>query len=198
MRLRRLGGTGCGAGGERGENGRGQKAQEDGDATHGNDSAFGAGRTRVIDLRSDGIDGDAVRTALQLAPHPEGGAYRETWRDAPAGGGRGAATSILFLLDRGERSAWHRVDAAELWLWQAGGPIALRIAPPDEAASCSPRQIRLGPDGRADETLQAVVPAGWWQTARPAGDRWALAACIVAPAFLFERFELAPPGALPE
>lgn len=150
---------------------------------------------RVIDLRCEKLEARAVRAALELAPHPEGGAYRETWRDTPPGGGRGAATSILFLLDRGERSAWHRVDAAELWLWQAGGPIALRIA---RSGGDAPREVLLGPDGRAGETLQAVVPAGWWQAARPAGDRWALAACVVAPAFLFERFELAPPGSLPE
>ncbi len=68
------------------------------------------------DLRDASLPEDQVRAALGLMPHPEGGHYREVWRDAPPSGGRGAATSILFLLAAGERSHWHRVDAAEIWL----------------------------------------------------------------------------------
>jgi predicted cupin superfamily sugar epimerase len=81
----------------------------------------------LIDLRDASAPAEAVIEALELRPHPEGGHYRETWRDRPADGSRGAATAILFLLCEGERSHWHRVDAAELWLWQAGAPLLLRI-----------------------------------------------------------------------
>jgi predicted cupin superfamily sugar epimerase len=142
----------------------------------------------MIDLRDPSLDAQAVRAALGLAPHPEGGAYRELWRDAPEGGGRGAATSILFLLEAGERSHWHRVDAAELWIWQAGAPLRLEISAPDPI-----KTIRLGPNLNAHETLQAVVPAHAWQAAESLG-AWTLASCVVAPAFDFSGFELAPPG----
>ena len=125
---------------------------------------------------------------LGLAPHPEGGHYRELWRDAPASGARGAATSILFLLAAGERSNWHRVDAAEIWLWQAGAPLLLEIA--------GQSLQRLGPDLAEGETLQAAVPPHAWQAARSLG-AWSLVSCIVAPAFAFEGFELAPPGWAP-
>lgn len=141
------------------------------------------------DLRNPATPADAVIQALGLAPHPEGGHYRETWRDAPPDGSRGAATAILFLLRAGERSHWHRVDAAELWLWHAGAPLDLRRAPgPD---------LLLGPDLAAGQTLQGVVPAHAWQAAapRPApGQGWTLVSCTVAPAFQFAGFTLAPPG----
>ncbi len=140
------------------------------------------------------MDAASMRTALGLAPHPEGGAYRETWRDAPAAGERGAASAILFLLAGGERSAWHRVDAAEIWLWQGGGALALRIA----AAGGGIATHVLGPDVAAGQMLQAVVPAGCWQDAAPAGEDWVLAGCVVAPAFGFAGFELAPDGWSPD
>ena len=162
---------------------------------------------------------------MGLAPHPEGGAFREIWRDAPEGGGRGAATSIFFLLAAGERSHWHRVDAAELWIWQAGAPLLLEIGgdfqhsslraersnPTGDQATAwiassppaprndvlgTPSQISLGPNFSAGETLQAVVPAGLWQAAKSLG-AWTLVSCIVAPAFEFSGFELAPPGWTP-
>jgi predicted cupin superfamily sugar epimerase len=132
-----------------------------------------------------GLSAAEVRAALQLAPHPEGGWYRETWRDEPAEPGkRGAATVILFLLSEGEASAWHRVDANEIWLWHAGAALDLDIA---EGASV--QTIRLG----AGLNFQAVVPAFAWQAARSTG-AWSLVSCIVAPAFDFAGFELAPPG----
>ncbi|MGE4481332.1 cupin domain-containing protein [Acidocella sp.] len=140
-----------------------------------------------IDLRDPNLTAPQIRVALDLAPHPEGGHYREVWRDSPADGGRGAATSILFLLAAGERSHWHRVDAAELWLWQGGAALELGIG-----ARC----LRLGPALVAGERVQAVVPAGAWQAARPLG-AWSLVSCVVAPAFRFEGFELAPPGWAP-
>ncbi len=133
-----------------------------------------------------------LRAALNLSPHPEGGWYRETWRDIPADpAARGAATAILFLLAEGEHSAWHRVDAAELWFWHAGGPLELQIAGKSGVAA-----IRLGPDLAAGEQLQGIVPARAWQAARPLGG-WALVSCVVAPAFHFAGFELAPEGFVP-
>ena len=127
--------------------------------------------------------------ALSLSPHPEGGHYRELWRDRPASGGRGVGTSILFLLAEGERSRWHRVDAAEIWLWQAGAPLLLGV----HAAEAGRRDVRLGPDLAGGEALQAVVPARAWQEASSLG-AWSLVGCVVAPAFEFAGFEMAPAG----
>lgn len=144
-----------------------------------------------MDLRDPGLDAAAVIAALGLAPHPEGGHYRETWRDIAQAGGRGAGTAISFLLDAGEGSHWHRVDAAELWIWQGGGPLALSLA---GHAAGPVREVVLGPDLGAGQALLGVVPKGWWQAARPAGGHWALVCCTVSPAFDFAGFELAPPG----
>jgi predicted cupin superfamily sugar epimerase len=129
---------------------------------------------------------------LGLAPHPEGGWYRENWRDVPADGGRGAGTAIYFLLPAGERSHWHRVDAAEVWHHYAGAPLELAVAHgPDHHVTL------LGPDVTAGEHPQAVVEPRAWQAARSTGD-WTLVGCTVAPAFDFEGFDLAPPGWTPE
>jgi predicted cupin superfamily sugar epimerase len=136
--------------------------------------------------------GQAARViaALDLRPHPEGGHYRETWRDAPVDGvGRGVGTAILFLLAAGEQSHWHRVDADELWLWQGGSALRLRIEGTED--------VILGPDIAAGQVLQALVPRGRWQAAVSLGG-WTLVGCVVAPAFRFEGFELAPDGWAPE
>jgi len=146
----------------------------------------------TIDLRGPLLSAIAVRQALSLTAHPEGGWYRELWRDIPSAGGRGAATSILFLLAAGERSHWHRVDAAELWIWQAGAPLSLSIAD-----GCGVKHHRLGPDIGAGAALQATVRAGAWQAAQSDG-AWSLVTCVVAPAFDFAGFELAPPGWSPD
>jgi uncharacterized protein len=137
-----------------------------------------------MDLRDTSASAEAVIEALALQPHPEGGHYRETWRDAAADRSRGAGTAILFLLRRDERSHWHRVDAAELWIWLAGAPLLLRLG----AAA----RHTLGPMIDAGETLQQLVPRDCWQSAHSLG-RWTLCSCIVVPAFSFEGFELAPP-----
>jgi hypothetical protein len=142
------------------------------------------------DLRDPALPAAAVAAALGLSPHPEGGHYREVWRDVPEGGGRGAGTAIHFLLGPGERSRWHCVDAAELWLWQGGGPLVLSLSSDGRAVE----ELRLGPALDAGETLMAVVPKGWWQAARPAGGGWTLVACTVSPAFEFAGFEMAPEG----
>ncbi len=126
---------------------------------------------------------------LDLQPHPEGGHFRETFRDARTDGGRAVSTAIYFLLAAGEVSHWHRVDAVEMWHWYAGAPLELAIAPPEGATS----RLRLGQDLASGERPQAVVPAHHWQSARSLGD-WTLVGCTVAPGFLFEGFEMAPQG----
>ncbi|MGE0773578.1 MAG: cupin domain-containing protein [Sphingomonadaceae bacterium] len=130
--------------------------------------------------------------ALDLAPHPEGGWFRETWRaPAPEGNDRDAATAILFLLEQGQQSHWHKVDAAELWLFHAGSPITLRTAASDREAEV--RTVALGSDILSGHTPQHLVEPGQWQAAE-AKDGWSLVACVVVPGFSFEGFELAPPG----
>ncbi len=133
------------------------------------------------------MDADAVVKLLDLAPHPEGGWYRETFRD-DATTGRAASTAIYFLLKAGEFSHWHRVDAAEIWHHYAGGPLALSISENGHDAA----SLRLGANFAAGERPQAVVPANAWQAAESLG-RWTLVGCTVAPGFEFENFELAPP-----
>ena len=131
--------------------------------------------------------------ALRLEPHPEGGHYRETWRDEPTDGSRGVGTAIYFLLAAGERSHWHRVDAAELWHFHAGDPLRLLVAA-DDAGPVEERP--LGTDLSAGQEPQRLVPAGSWQAAEPFG-AWTLVSCTVSPAFRFEGFELAPAGRSP-
>jgi uncharacterized protein len=136
---------------------------------------------------------------LELKPHPEGGHYRQTFRDplpyshpqaaeGSVGATRAASTAIYFLLALGERSHWHRVDAVEIWHWHAGAPLALEIA----AAPGQRERITLGNDLAAGERPQGIVPAHAWQAARSLGDR-TLVGCTVAPGFEFATFELAPP-----
>ena len=148
------------------------------------------------------------RTAelLDLAPHPEGGWYRETWRAAPSWqpdgypGPRAAATGIYFLLSPGEESAWHRVRSDEVWLWHSGGPLLLldggggdsdpdNVSDPD-LPSQQPRAVTLGTDLAGGEVPQHVIRAGHWQSARPAGDTEVLVSCVVAPGFDFADFTL--------
>jgi predicted cupin superfamily sugar epimerase len=129
---------------------------------------------------------------LELKPHPEGGHFRETFRDPRLdANGRSVSTAIYFLLARGERSHWHRIDAVEVWHYYAGSALKLQIA--DESGA---RSIRLGPDLAAGEVPQAIVPAQAWQSAESSGD-WTLAGCTVAPGFDFTTFELAPKGWTP-
>ncbi len=119
---------------------------------------------------------------LALQPHPEGGFYRETFRDD-------ASTAIHYLLEAGDYSHWHRVlGSSEIWHFYAGGPLALTLSENGHDAEAH----RLGPHIDMGEKPQIVVPAGWWQTAEPLG-RWTLVGCTVAPAFDFANFEMAPP-----
>ena len=138
-------------------------------------------------------DARSLVERLELQPHPEGGWYRETWRAEAAAGERSPATAILFLLEPGQRSHWHRVDATELWLFHSGSPLTLAIAPGDEGPV---RSVRLGPDVLAGEQPQLRIAPGDWQSAE-AKDGWALVSCIVSPGFEFAGFTLAPPGWAP-
>ncbi len=124
---------------------------------------------------------------LDLKPHPEGGHYRETFRDSACDGdGRSRSTAIYFLLARGDRSHWHRIDAVETWHYYAGDALTLRIAD-DQGRRC----VTLGQDIAAGHRPQAVVPAHAWQSAESTGE-WTLVGCTVAPGFTFAHFELAP------
>ena len=136
------------------------------------------------------IDAATVVEALGMRAHPEGGWYVETWRADARAGERPSSSAILYLLAAGERSHWHRVDAAEVWQFSAGEPLELRVWADGDAAITV---HRLGGDVTAGQTVQVVVPAGAWQAARPLG-AWTLVGCIVVPAFEFAGFELAPPG----
>ena len=135
---------------------------------------------------------DMIRL-LGLEPHPEGGHYRETFRDAAgAGANRAASTAIYFLLRAGEISRWHKVDAAEVWHWYAGAPLLLGIV-----ENRVRREVRLGCELATGEQPQAIVPAHAWQQAKSLG-AWTLVGCTVAPGFDFAGFELAPPGWEPD
>lgn len=136
---------------------------------------------------------------LGLAPHPEGGWYRETWRarwNLPAevlppgcGGARSAGTAILFCLAPGQQSAWHRVPGAELWLHHRGGPVALELGGTGDAPA-DPVTVLVGGAVEEGERPQAVVPEGCWQRARPACDAAALVGCVVVPGFDFADFRM--------
>lgn len=135
-------------------------------------------------------EADKIIAKLGLQPHPEGGWYRQTWvgPDLHIGTNtRASGTAILFLLKDGERSHWHRVDADEIWIWNAGAPLLLSLG---ETVA---RDIRMGPDVLGDDLAQAVVPAGYWQAARSLG-AWSLVTCTVSPGFRFEGFDLADPS----
>jgi len=137
---------------------------------------------------SEPLTAEEVITHLGLKPHPEGGWFRETFRDENGPHGRAHSTAILFLLKAGEVSRWHRVDAAELWHWHGGAPLML------EVTQDGPRHgYRLGANLLAGEHPQGLVPAGAWQSARSLG-AWTLVGCTVAPGFDFSGFELAPEG----
>lgn len=125
---------------------------------------------------------------LALAPHPEGGHYRETWRENVVEGDRGAGSAIYYLLGAGERSHWHRVDAAEIWHYYGGAALALSIS----ADNGMTEEFRLGTDLASGERPQAIVAKGAWQSAVSLGD-WTLVGCTVSPAFEFAGFEMAPP-----
>lgn len=153
-------------------------------------------------MTATGATADDIIWMLDLRPHPEGGRYRETFRDVAqvrltaagaldpsAGTPRAASTAIYYLLRAGEVSRWHRVDASEVWHWYAGAPLQLIVA----AATGGPVVHVLGGDLMAGQRPQVVVPAGDWQQAQSLG-AWSLVGCTVAPGFVFSGFEMAPDG----
>jgi len=132
---------------------------------------------------------------LDLAPHPEGGYFRETFRDSiplttATGAARAASTAIYFLLEDGQLSRWHTVDAAETWHWYHGAPLRLSTAPRETGPVTD---TVLGIDLQNGERPQAIVPAGVWQQAQSLGP-WSLVGCTVAPGFTFDGFHMAPKG----
>ena len=135
------------------------------------------------------MEADDIIKLLELQPHPEGGYFRETFCDQATTEGRACSTAIYFLLKGGQASHWHRVDAAEVWHWYAGAPLALRIAPHGGPEAV----VRLGSALLSGERPQAIVPAGLWQRASSLG-ACTLVGCTVAPGFTFSGFELAAPG----
>jgi predicted cupin superfamily sugar epimerase len=141
-----------------------------------------------------GDSAGALIEQLGLIAHPEGGWYRETWRGEPSPDGRAQGTAIIFLLKAGEASHWHSVDASELWLWQAGDPLELRLAAGDAGPV---RSMILGADVAAGQALQGLVAPGEWQAARAATEPvhgYSLVSCVVVPGFDFAGFTLAAPG----
>jgi hypothetical protein len=132
-----------------------------------------------------------------LQKHPEGGYFRETYRAdgkmvaaEPGGalaGPRNFSTAIFFLLTKGDRSRLHRIKSDEVWHFYRGGPLTVAEIRPDGTV----RKTVLGPDIKAGQKLQHVVPAGSWFGAWPEeGTEYALVGCTVAPGFDFSDFEL--------
>lgn len=134
---------------------------------------------------------DIIRL-LDLRPHPEGGHFRENFRDSQPAGGRSHSTAIYYLLAAGERAAWHRVDATEVWHHYGGAPLRLFLSGDGETAD----HLRLGGDLGAGERPQIVIPPYCWQAAESLGE-WTLVGCTVAPGFEFSTFEMAPPDFAP-
>jgi len=126
---------------------------------------------------------------LGLEPHPEGGWFRETFRDSPHGGGRAHSTAIYYLIEGGPPGLWHRVDSAEVWHWYAGAPLLLTISPDETART----EALLGSDLSAGARPQVVIPPRHWQSAQSLG-AWTLVGCTVAPGFDFAQFEMKPEG----
>jgi len=142
---------------------------------------------------------DEIIALLKLKPHPEGGYFRETFRDSVEircnpDSLRAASTAIYFLLKEGQLSRWHTVDAAETWHWYSGAPLCLSTAPPDGSPVT---ECILGVDLSNGQRPQAIVPAGAWQQAQSLG-AWSLVGCTVAPGFSFDGFQMAPEGFNPE
>jgi uncharacterized protein len=131
-------------------------------------------------------EADRLIQLLDLKPHPEGGYFRETYRDSNEG--RAHSTAIYFLLKAGEVSRWHRVDAAEVWHFYGGAPLELKIGK---------QTYMLGSNIDEAQVPQLVVPPNAWQAARSLGD-YTLAGCTVAPGFEFSKFEMAPDGFTPD
>ena len=148
---------------------------------------------RVTNHSDVTLDARDIIERLGLEPHPEGGWYKETWRADAAPGVRAAGTAIYYLLEAGDRSHWHRVDAAELWHFYAGAPLKLSLSKDGEES----RDVVLGNTLWDQQAPQRIVPAGWWQSAQSLGE-WTLVGCTVSPGFEFQYFEMASPDWTPK
>jgi uncharacterized protein len=126
---------------------------------------------------------------LKLERHPEGGWYIQTFRDPEETGGRAHSTAIYYLLEGGDRSHWHRVDAVEIWHYHAGAPLELRLSEDGKTA----RSIILGSDLVDGQRPQGLVRKDEWQSAKSLG-AWTLVGCTVAPGFEFSGFQMADAG----
>jgi len=135
------------------------------------------------------LTADQIIERLKLEPHPEGGWFRETFRDTSETNGRSHGTAIYYLLRAGEASHWHRVDATEIWHWYAGDTLALKLSDDGKTS----QTLNLGPDLASGAQPQLIVPKGIWQAAEPLG-AFTLVGCTVAPGFDFAGFEMAPKG----
>jgi len=140
-------------------------------------------------MKSENVTAKQIIRELSMQPLPEGGWYVETFRDKAESEARSVGTAIYFLLEQDQRSHWHRVDASEIWHFYAGAPLELATA----GAKGDVMKLLLGKNILNGERPQAVVPAGFWQSAQSLGE-WTLVGCTVAPGFEFSKFELAPPG----
>lgn len=147
-------------------------------------------------IMSAGPSRPLLAEQLDLAPHPEGGWYRETWRSDiafwPDGyqGKRATATCIYYLLGPGEESRWHVVRSTEVWLWHLGGPLQIKLGGNDAAPALDATTLTLGPRVTAGESPQVVVPADTWQAAQPSTDQSVLVSCVVSPGFDFDDFRV--------
>jgi hypothetical protein len=135
------------------------------------------------------LDAQGIIESFGMLPHPEGGWYVETFRAPSEPGERSAVTAIYFLLQQGQRSQWHTVDASEIWLWHAGSVIRLILSRDGQQSEA----VLLGPNITAGERPQTIVPWGVWQSAESLG-AWSLVSCVVAPGFEFAGFKMAPPN----
>ncbi|SFT75381.1 hypothetical protein SAMN05444141_103150 [Pseudovibrio denitrificans] len=142
----------------------------------------------ALDQVTTATTADEIIAELQMKEHPEGGYYTETFRDTEGPEGRGYSTAIYYLLKRGQRSHWHRIDAIETWHYYGGAPLKLSIS----TAESERTDIILGMDVLSGQRPQGIVPREAWQSAQSLGE-WTLVGCTVAPGFLFDGFELAPP-----
>lgn len=139
------------------------------------------------------VDAADIIERLGLAPHPEGGWYKETWRADTESDARATGSAIYYLLDQGQRSHWHQIDAVEIWHYYAGAALALTIADGNVALE----KLTIGPDIANGEIPQGIVPSHWWQSAESLGP-WTLVGCTVSPGFQFEGFKLAAPNWAPK
>ena len=141
-----------------------------------------------LDQIASTASAEEIITELQMTAHPEGGYYAETFRDGEGPEGRGYSTAIYYLLKKGEKSHWHRIDAIETWHYHGGAPLRLSISTEETGQTT----IILGMDILNGQRPQGIVPRHAWQSAQSLGE-WTLVSCTVAPGFLFDGFELAPP-----